>query len=240
MRMKTALLTLTAAIVMMTGLTGCYNNGTTTKGAHPNTTHNYSNGMAPYGTPSTNGYGYPNGYGTPYSTDGRYSHHYNRDGMSGYGYNGYSNNYNNGYSNGYRGYGTNRMHSGRNATMSQKAADKVASIPGVHRAYVVESNNNAYVAVTTTSMHGKGGVNKANTGNHQTLSQDMKTKIAKAVKQVSPNCQNVYVSENPDFVNRMSQYSNHVRAGHPFEGFAVEFNEMTRRVFPTNAGHAVK
>ncbi|WP_051217306.1 YhcN/YlaJ family sporulation lipoprotein [Paenibacillus assamensis] len=238
MRMKAALLTMTAAMVMMTGLTGCYNNGTTTKGAHPNTTSNYQNGMAPYGTNGTNGtngYGYPNGYGTPFNTDGNYYRNYNNrtDGMSGYSYNGYNQ--------GYRGYNTNRNmpYTGQSMTLSQKAADKVAAIPGVHRAYVVQSNDSAYVAVTTASAHRNGGVNKANTGN-KALSKDLKSKIVHEVKKASPNVKNVYVSEDPNFVDRMSQYSQHVKAGHPFQGFAVEFNEMTRRIFPTNAGHAVK
>ncbi|MBD8500282.1 YhcN/YlaJ family sporulation lipoprotein [Paenibacillus arenosi] len=237
MRMKAALLTMTAAMVMMTGLTGCYNNGTTTKGAYPNTTSNYQNGMAPYGTSGTNGYGYPNGYGTPYNTDGNYYRNYNNynrnDGISGYGYNGYNH--------GYRSNNTNRNmpYTGQNMSLSQKAADKVAAIPGVHRAYVVQSNDSAYVAVTTASTHRNGSVNKANTGN-KALSKDLKSKIAHEVKKASPNVKNVYVSEDPNFVDRMSQYAEHVKAGHPFQGFAVEFNEMTRRIFPTNAGHAVK
>ncbi|MEH7014692.1 YhcN/YlaJ family sporulation lipoprotein, partial [Neobacillus niacini] len=44
--------------------------------------------------------------------------------------------------------------------------------------------------------------------------------------------QNVYVSSNPDFVERMKDYGRRIKQGDPIEGFFDEFNETVRRVFP--------
>ncbi|WP_160396126.1 YhcN/YlaJ family sporulation lipoprotein [Paenibacillus sp. MMS18-CY102] len=68
------------------------------------------------------------------------------------------------------------------------------------------------------------------------LTDALKNRIADEVKRISPNVNNVYVSANADFVDRMSGYWNDVKAGHPIQGFVAEFNAMVERLFPAEAG----
>jgi hypothetical protein len=70
-----------------------------------------------------------------------------------------------------------------------------------------------------------------------TLTQDMKDKIAAEVKKGKTDLNNVYVSANPDFVERADYYAQEFRAGHPLKGFANEFRTMVERIFPTRSGY---
>lgn len=270
MRAKAVLLTLTAALVMTMGLTGCGNrDNVSTKSVRQHNMNYGNDGVRPLGTD----YRYnANRYNTNFSGDGLRSYNMNEFGPDGntrgYGYDGgyRTNNYGNGtYRNsGFNGgrYGT---HSANKLEMNQKLANKIASIKGVKSAHVmVTNNNNAYVAVVTdhaaNGVHSKSvkpghgprpysagprpysaGTDRTYLGSYDgtsnvndNISSDLKGHIANAVKKENPNCNNVYVSENPDFVSRMNEYSKQVAAGHPIAGFANEFSEMVYRLFPTN------
>ncbi|WNS43403.1 YhcN/YlaJ family sporulation lipoprotein [Paenibacillus sp. MMS20-IR301] len=72
---------------------------------------------------------------------------------------------------------------------------------------------------------------------NDTLTQDLKDKIADQVKKSNPDIKNVYVSANPDFVERADYYAREFRAGHPLKGFANEFRTMVERIFPTRSGY---
>jgi YhcN/YlaJ family sporulation lipoprotein len=64
----------------------------------------------------------------------------------------------------------------------------------------------------------------------------LKDRISAQVRRVAPNVNNVYVSANPDFVERMNQYGQRIQDGEPIEGLIEQFNVMVQRIFPTNAG----
>lgn len=68
------------------------------------------------------------------------------------------------------------------------------------------------------------------------VTKDVKDKIAVQIKKADPNITNVYVSANPDFVERANVYAEEFRAGHPLRGFANEFRIMVERLFPTRSG----
>lgn len=68
------------------------------------------------------------------------------------------------------------------------------------------------------------------------VTSDMKDRIAAEVKKVNPSIRNVYVSANPDFVERADYYAREARAGHPLKGFAKEFGTMVERIFPARSG----
>lgn len=70
-----------------------------------------------------------------------------------------------------------------------------------------------------------------------TLTKAMKDKIAAVVQKADPSIKNVYVSANPDFVERANYYADEFRAGHPLKGFANEFRTMVERIFPTRSGY---
>ncbi|GAV15449.1 YhcN/YlaJ family sporulation lipoprotein [Paenibacillus sp. NAIST15-1] len=276
MRAKAVLLTLTAALVMTMGLTGCGNrDNMSTKSVRQHNMNYGNDGVRPLGTDHRYN---ANRYNTNFSGDGLRSYNMNQfspDGYTrGYGYDGgyRTNNFNNGtygqygtygYNGSYGNNGTygNNAYGGRYGThsankleMNQKLAKKIASIKGVKSAHVMmTNNNNAYVAVVTdhTSKgvhsksvkpgHGPRPYSAGSLGSYDgtsnvndNISGDLKAHIANAVKKEDPSCNNVYVSANPDFVNRMNEYSKQVGAGHPIAGFANEFSEMVYRLFPTN------
>jgi hypothetical protein len=67
------------------------------------------------------------------------------------------------------------------------------------------------------------------------ITKEMKAKIADEVKKNAPQIDAVYVSANPDFVERVNVYAKEARAGHPLKGFVDEFRIMVERIFPTRS-----
>jgi YhcN/YlaJ family sporulation lipoprotein len=104
--------------------------------------------------------------------------------------------------------------------VADKAADRIKDLDEVERANVIVTNRNAYVAVVLRD------------GAKGEVTNRLEKKIADKVKDSDSDIRNVYVSSNPNFVNRMEDYGNRINQGDPIEGFFDEFNEMVRRVFP--------
>jgi len=124
------------------------------------------------------------------------------------------------------------LHGNSHMQLSNHIADKLAAMPEVDSAYVVTTDRNAYVAVTQhrvgNHVHGMG------TG----LSNELKTKIADQVKSMSSATENVYVSANPDFADRMRNFAEETRSGHPIQGFITEFNALVERIFPAQSSRS--
>lgn len=119
-------------------------------------------------------------------------------------------------------------HNGENRMdLSDEAADKVTELEEVDTATVIVTNQNAYVAVV---MNNGDGEAEANTD--EEVTKELEGKIADKVREVDDNIENVYVSLNPDFVERMNDYGNRINEGEPVEGFFEEFGEAVRNVFP--------
>ncbi|MEB3100419.1 YhcN/YlaJ family sporulation lipoprotein [Ferviditalea candida] len=68
-----------------------------------------------------------------------------------------------------------------------------------------------------------------------TVTNGLKNKISQQVKAVKPDIRNVFVSANPEFVNRMTGYAQRFRNGQPLRGMILEFNTMVERIFPQRA-----
>ncbi|GAC44401.1 YhcN/YlaJ family sporulation lipoprotein [Paenibacillus popilliae] len=210
-------------------------------------THSYGVdgiGTRGYGVDGMRGYGI-DGLTHGYGTHGYGTHNY---GMTGYGVDGTR----------LHGYGTG-THSMTNMQMNKKISNQIARMKGVKSANVMLTNNNAYVAVSTdghmkTKGTGKGAhhlktkaTHHRGTGNlsarsktyahnmdtSSDVSSDLKQRIAEIVKKDAPQCQQVYVSSNPDFVQRMNEFMKSSAAGHPLSGFSREFEDMVHRIFPT-------
>ena len=103
--------------------------------------------------------------------------------------------------------------------IAQAAAERIDMLPGVQQANVLVTSRNAYVAAVLD-------------GNNQQLSRQKEDQIAREVRKVHPNIQNVYVSTNPDFVDRINSYMMDVQQGRPVAGFVDQLNEMVQRIFP--------
>jgi YhcN/YlaJ family sporulation lipoprotein len=104
--------------------------------------------------------------------------------------------------------------------VADEAADRIAKLKKVDTSNVIVTNRNAYVAVVLRDG-AKGEVTK-----------NLEEKIADQVRATDPGIKNVFVSTNPDFVKRMTDYADRIKQGDPIIGFVEEFNEMVRRVFP--------
>ncbi|NOV01607.1 YhcN/YlaJ family sporulation lipoprotein [Paenibacillus planticolens] len=103
--------------------------------------------------------------------------------------------------------------------IAKQASDQIVKLNGVKQANVLVTGKNAYVAAITNSNQGQ-------------LTADMEHQIAQQVRATDPNIQKVYVSTNPEFVDRVNKYVSDVRLGHPISGFFQEFTETVKRVFP--------
>jgi len=118
------------------------------------------------------------------------------------------------------GYKKNTTTNTANLDLADKAADKVAEMKGIKRAVVLKTDQNAFVAVELTG-------NKSGK-----VTKELEDKIGNKVRKVDGDIKNVYVSSNPDFYNRMTNYGRDIENGKPISGLFNEFSETIRRVFP--------
>jgi spore cortex protein len=110
--------------------------------------------------------------------------------------------------------GENRMR------VADKAAARVTDLREVDSANIIVTDNNAYVAAKLENHVGNKLTNK------------IEKKISDRVKSVDHDIDNVYVSVNPDFYDRMNNYVDDIRTGRPVSGFFDEFTTTIRRIFP--------
>ncbi|MGP0686499.1 YhcN/YlaJ family sporulation lipoprotein [Priestia aryabhattai] len=104
--------------------------------------------------------------------------------------------------------------------VADEAADRIAKLDEVDNANVIVTNRNAYVAVVLK--------NEAN----GEVTDPLKKKISDQVRATDRDIRNVYVSSDPDFVNRMEGYGNRVNEDATRNGLFEDFTETVRRVFP--------
>lgn len=117
------------------------------------------------------------------------------------------------YDNKSQGHNQSRLH------IADEAESRVEQLDDVREATVIVTDQNAYVAVV---LEGKPkGEGRKNTEN----------RIADKVRDADQGLQNVYVSSNPDFVNRLNDFRSRLQSGQP-AGLLEEFHETVQRVFP--------
>lgn len=108
-----------------------------------------------------------------------------------------------------------------NMRLADDIANRLTNMREVDAATVWLSGNNAYVAVDIEGDREGRVTNK------------LKDRIGDEVRHMDGNIDNVYVSADPDFFDRMGGYARDIRNGAPIEGMFDEVNETLRRVFPT-------
>lgn len=109
--------------------------------------------------------------------------------------------------------------------LAEEAAAKVNELEEVENATVIVTDQNAYVAVVMSQAGDK-------TDTSDKVSKELEDKIAAKVREADGAIDNVYVSLNPDFVERMTDYGKRINEGEPVEGFFEEFGQAVRNVFP--------
>ena len=105
--------------------------------------------------------------------------------------------------------------------VSEDISNRVEALKEVSNANVIVTENNAYVGAVLKD------------GGEKDISNDLKERVADAVRGADPSVDQVYVSANPDFVQRMDGYANDIENGKPVAGFAEEFRELVTRIFPS-------
>jgi YhcN/YlaJ family sporulation lipoprotein len=105
--------------------------------------------------------------------------------------------------------------------VSEDISKRVEALKEVSNANVIVTENNAYVGAVLKD------------GGERDISNDLKERVADAVRGADPSVDQVYVSANPDFVQRMDGYAKDIENGKPVEGFAEEFRELVTRIFPS-------
>ncbi|WP_123039513.1 YhcN/YlaJ family sporulation lipoprotein [Cohnella candidum] len=111
---------------------------------------------------------------------------------------------------------------------NDRIENELSAMPGVGAARVMLTDHNAYVGITPNRS---GQMNAAAAD----VEGKLKDKIADRVKAMSPLIQNVYVTSNPEFVDRLTHYSEAAAAGHPVQDYLAEFNALVSRIFPAHS-----
>ncbi|HEY9576159.1 MAG TPA: YhcN/YlaJ family sporulation lipoprotein [Pseudobacillus sp.] len=104
--------------------------------------------------------------------------------------------------------------------VSDQAESQLERLKEVRAAKVIVTDQTAYAAVML------------NDGSQGKLTNQLENKIADEVRKTDRSVQKVYVSANPDFMQRMRGYGDQLNAGHPVTGLFDEFTKTVRRVFP--------
>jgi hypothetical protein len=81
------------------------------------------------------------------------------------------------------------------------------------------------------SVTGAYDANRYNPNMDHAVSGDMKTRVATVIRQANPSIQNVYVSANPQLVNRMGAYARNYNTGRANDAGNDLMNAL-RRIFP--------
>jgi YhcN/YlaJ family sporulation lipoprotein len=108
---------------------------------------------------------------------------------------------------------------GNRFDIAQTAADRIGRLKGVKSANVLVTKHNAYVAAVVDIPSNQ-------------ITRVLEDQMAKEVRATDPSIQHVYVSTNPEFVDRVRQYVDDVRRGRPVTGFFDELNKVIQRIFP--------
>lgn len=129
--------------------------------------------------------------------------------------------------------------------IAEEAADRITDeIDVIDQAYVLTTDNNAYVAAMMdnndnddndgTRDHTRNNVRQDRNDDGEELTDEVKDDIADIVQSVDNDIDNVYVSTNPDFFDLMNNYVDDMNNGQPVRGFFDQFGNMIERLFPQN------
>lgn len=134
--------------------------------------------------------------------------------------------------------------------VSEEAADRIVEkMDEIDNAYVLTTNNNAYVAAM---LDNDGELNRNKNMNNtenstrndrkqtdrnddgEELTDDVKKEISDIVQSVDNNIDNVYVTTNPDFADLVNNYTSDFNNGKPVRGLFDQIGNAIERLFPQN------
>lgn len=140
--------------------------------------------------------------------------------------------------NGNRGTVSNGLHQNTKMVRADEIVRKLEAMKDIESANVLLTDQNAYVAIELESSANQNGNRTYSQFNSMEdsdqVSDKIKQKVSDTIKKMNPDIENVYVSANPDFMDRMNGYMEQLDDGKPVRGFINEFNTMVERMFPNN------
>ncbi|MBM4764090.1 YhcN/YlaJ family sporulation lipoprotein [Bacillus sp. B15-48] len=104
-------------------------------------------------------------------------------------------------------------------TLEEITADQVALMDGILDAIILETDNNAYVALQLQI-------------NTDSISEELRKKITHVVQANVEQADSVFISGNPEFYQRMQSYEQAIKYGEHTDSFIHDFAETIRRIFP--------
>jgi len=104
-------------------------------------------------------------------------------------------------------------------------ASRLEALPNVKKAYVLLAGRRAYVGIEENRHAGM----KAEAID---VRPEMKNQLIGRVKSASAEIQQVYVTTNREYLDRMKIYSKAAQSGHSAKEFLAEFNALAARIFP--------
>jgi YhcN/YlaJ family sporulation lipoprotein len=105
-------------------------------------------------------------------------------------------------------------------TLATKLSDAAEKVEGVKSATVVVSGSTAFVGLEI-----KPGIENKKTN-------EIKTKVADAVKKTDNRIMAANVTTDPNLITRLKKIADGIKKGKPISGFADELAEITRRIVP--------
>jgi|GEM_PF-4840097 len=126
---------------------------------------------------------------------------------------------------GYNGTALGNNENTGNANTQTRRTDQLAraceQVPGVDNATVVVTGNTAYVGIDLDE-----NMNVTN-------DVDIRNQVVQKIRAAGDDINTVYVSAEPDFMDRIKNVGNGLRNGRPIDAFTTELREMIQRVTPT-------
>ncbi|MGE7763873.1 YhcN/YlaJ family sporulation lipoprotein [Peribacillus sp. NPDC096540] len=105
--------------------------------------------------------------------------------------------------------------------VSEDISNRVEALKEVKNAWVIVTDHHAYVGAVL------------NDGEDKDLTNELKDRIADTVRGADSSVEKVYVSTNPDFVQRMNDYVTDINNGKPVKGLVDDFRDLVTRIFPS-------
>ncbi|NLN14721.1 MAG: YhcN/YlaJ family sporulation lipoprotein [Tissierellia bacterium] len=116
----------------------------------------------------------------------------------------------------------NSVNYGNMASRANEIAQKISDLPEVERASVVITDDTALVGCELR-------------GNRQgTMTNALRQKIRGIVKEHARDIDNISITTDPDFTDRIRTMSDRIFQGNPIEEFADDIEDLIRRITPGN------
>lgn len=114
--------------------------------------------------------------------------------------------------------------------LSQRMADALVTMDGVHTAHVLVAGDQAFVAVTLRD--GTGGEIRPTAEEGETVSPYLKGSISDKIRTMDPSIRHVYVTDRTDYVRRFETIRTGMQEGRPVQGLLAELSESVARLIP--------